>query len=99
MAKTAEQIVPAVTGKTKRERTHKLSDDAKKNVKCFATYRLNRYISAVKGLGACTGPQFDYTDSKMTPAQLGELIRNLADLAAHNIETGNKASVVSGIQL
>ncbi|MEK7499505.1 MAG: hypothetical protein AAB649_02770 [Patescibacteria group bacterium] len=96
MAKTETTIVPE---KVKRERTHKLSSDSKQNVSNFATYRLNRYISAVKGLGACCGPQFDYSASRMTPGQIAELIRNMAELAAHNIETGNKASIVSGVQL
>jgi len=91
MAKETETV--------KRERKHKLSPDAKQNVKNFATYRLNRYISAVKGLGACAGPMFDYSDSKLTPKQIAELVRNMADIAAANIEAGSKANVQTGVQL
>lgn len=88
------------TEKVKKERKCKMGENPKENVHVVATYKLNRYLSAVKGLGNCCGPMFDYSDSRLTPAQLAALIRETADLAATNIERGNKPGTTNnGIRL
>lgn len=82
-----------------KTRKCKLSGDAKANVKIVATYKLNRFLSAAKGLGNCCGPMFDYSGAKMTPEQIADLILSVSTLAAENIRKGAKTTAVSGLQL
>jgi hypothetical protein len=79
-----------------RKRTVVLTDDAAKNVKTVATYRLNNAVKSIGTFGQCFGSNYEWADDQIELAETALL--KAVESTMENIRTGKKIAK-AGIQL